>query len=442
MQQVWQIPVGRQALGDRFVYRDVRLSRVADAHLVTALVDSLLRVSALGAWWDEHPVDLVYVPREPGPWSHAARLLAEHRSVRVRTLRSVPPRVPLWPPQRRSVTQYLPAFLTRWREKRQADEESRTLARRRARLPQRGDVDVLAAAHYVGEVRALEPIIRRMDADGEHSVALCVDEWGAGKDVSRDAGLLRGVMQDLGGWRESARRVRRASGRLGRLWRRALRRTEARAIRHCGVPVPSIMEGQWRVLSDVSRRHDCLRQYLWWIEMMDRVLDHWSPRLLLLADEAMPPSVIRLELAEARGIPTVHVQHGAMPDHPKHHAGRATRITVGGEAIRRFLVSRGTDPERVVATGAPQFDPLADHAALDASPARAELGIPDGRPVVLYTMLSGLGVTPREDVIAATHEVLAARRALGEDATFVFKRHPGDRGDILSQMVEEQSGWV
>jgi len=435
MERLWRVRIDGARLGDALAYRGVRLADVAHAHLVTALADALARLAALDAWWSEETIGAVHVPREPGPWGRVAELLARAKGMPVGRLRGIPPRAPLWPPTARSMTQWAPDALRRWRDARDAHHADAALAERcAAQPPDMRQADILAIGHYISEARALVPIIRRLQAEGSASVAVVGDEWGRGPEAFRAARIEYVPLQSLDAWRDAAPRVAMAARTLGRLWQRALKTDEARAIAHRGVSIPALVREEWRVLGDLSLRHDCIREYLWWIEMIDRAMELASPRLVLLADEAMPVNVIQLELAEQRKIATLHVQHGALPEHPKHRTGRATCITVGGEALRRFFLQRGTDPRRVVVTGIPQFDPLADHAALAAVPIRRGLAIPDGRLVVVYTMQSGQGVTPRDEVVAATHEVLAANAAMRDRLTFVFKRHPGDRGDLLRRM--------
>ncbi len=49
--RVWRLRVDGGRLGDRFVYNGVRLADVAHSHLAHALVESLVKVSSLDAWW-------------------------------------------------------------------------------------------------------------------------------------------------------------------------------------------------------------------------------------------------------------------------------------------------------------------------------------------------------------------------------------------------------
>ena len=435
LQEVWRVPVGGSSLAERFAYRGIPLTDVAHAHLVGALFEALVKVAALDEWLKRRGAERIWLPRETGEWSSAAQALAVARQMPVRRLQSIPHRAALWPPTRRSVTQWLPGWVRRWRERREAESaEAEFLGEWRRRAAEAANsVEVLGIAHYVGEGRTLAPVVSKMREEGRHTVALRVDSWGRAGEIFDKADLPYSLLQALGPWDESAARIRKALPALGKLWRTALASDQARAIRHRGVPITALVRTRWCTLGDISLRHDCLRQYLWWVELIERALAAFSPRLVLLADEVMPFGVIAVNAAERMGIRTLNIIHGAMLDHPKHRACWATRVVVGGEASRRFLRSRGTADERIVVTGLPQFDPLADDQALSRVPVRRQLGIPDGVPLVVYTMLSGAGVTPLEEVLAATREVLDAAEHLRGACSFVFKRHPADRADILSK---------
>jgi len=435
MRAVWQAPIDGRPLGEQFMYRGIFLADVAHAHLVSTLLEALVKLAALDEWLKANPVHLVWLPRELGAWSRAGAFLAEAHGIPIRRLRGIPRRRPFWPPTRRSLTQWLPHSLRRWQERREAGAATRRFVRQHVgaeKPPER--VDLIAVGHYVSECRALVPIVRALDAEGIYSTRVLADAWGRAPEVFDAMKVPYETLQRLGGWRKEAERVRSSLPALVRMWEAFLRGEGDHGLVFRHVPIHQLMRHAWRAMSDISLRHDCIRMYLWWIEIIAKAFDHFSPRLALLADEAMPINVIQVELAHQRAIATICMQHGAMPDHPKYAAGRAARILVGGEALRRLLVSRGTAPERVAAVGIPHFDPLADHHALARVPVRKDLGLPEGMPLIVYTMLSGVGVTPRDEVIAATREVLDGVERLGGGYAFVFKRHPADRADILSRM--------
>lgn len=443
MRAVWQVPVDGRPLGEQFVYRGIPMGEVARSHLVTVLVEALVRVAALDEWLKRNPVREVWVPRKLGDWSRAAAALAGARQITIRRLRRVPRPVPLWPPTRRSLTQWVPDVFRRWRDRRDAEADVRRLMRQNVHATPRRDesCDVLIMAHYVSEGRAVLPVLQRLAGRGGLSVRLVTDWWGRAAQDFDAAKVPYSLLHSVSGMEDAARRVASSLPALSRLWRRFLWGSAGASVSFRGVSVPWLMRDVWRVLSDTSRRHDTLHMYLWWAELIIRAYERYSPRVILLADELMPINVIRLEAAAQKRIPTLSIQHGALTDHPKCVAGRATRILVGGDALRQFLIGRGTDPGRIVVVGIPQFDAIADGDAIARVPVRERLRIPSHERLVVYTMLSGTGVTPRDDVIGATREVLAAAERLRDACAFVFKRHPADRADILSQMEADRRRW-
>ena len=352
------------------------------------------------------------------------------RGISVKRIPGVPERVPVWPPLRRSLTQFMPPSLVRWREARAAKKDTSTYSE----VPEgvnleRRKVDVLALAYTQSQARTLIPLVRELRARGREA-ELVVDSQGMALPVCRKESFTPSVLQTEDTWGTAHDRVEKAFARLSSLWKRYLGMGwEELTFR--GVPIPRLMNDEWRMLADLSLHHASLRRYLWWTEMVMRAIEERSPKLVLVADEAMPFGAIAVRAAGAADIPSMCVIHGAMPDHPKHVSAKATRVAVNGELTKRLLLERGTEPERIAVTGLPQFDRLADPAGLDPEPVLRELGVAAGRPVVVHTMLSGQGVTSMDEVVAATAEVVDAANEMRRQAAFVFKRHPADTGNLL-----------
>ncbi len=438
--QIWALPVGDETLDQVMRYRGVSLRNLAHAWLVIPLVDQLTSLIALDSLWTNHTPQQILLPRASGVWSHAARHLAASRDISVKTLRNVPPRAPIWPPVRRSVTQFVPDWFRWYRERRAADAELTQLTLRANRVIPSEQVDILVPVHFGGEARALLPIIERIRRDDQQSIVVGADAWGQAVSVFEKAKIEYQPLWDVVNWSEAVSRVREARRDLSATWYSATTSQEADRVRCRGVSVLRLMRDRWKVFVRNSLNHNSLRQYLLWIEMMDAALITWCPKVVVVADEAMGVNAAVIALAKRRRIATLHVQHGAILDHPKHRRGETDIITVGGDAVKRFLVNLGTQPGQIVVTGYPQFDPLDDREKLAAEPVRERLGLPHDKKLVLFTMLSGAGVTPLHEVVTGVREVVDAFRKLGLQYSYVFKRHPADRGDLLSQMgVDVQS---
>ena len=433
MDAVWRLSFDGTALGDQLVYRDVPIPPVAHAQLVLPLVDALGRIAALDALIGVHGPSLIRVARDPGPWGRAAMGVAGAHGLGVRRIRGAPPRVPLRPFSRRVFTQWLPPAFRRWREAREAHADLHRLSRRAPYAIEEQQADVLAMAHYVAEAKALLPVVGRISQSGR-STAVIGDTWGAAPAALDSSGIGWTPLQDVDPWAGIRCNVESEARRLGAIWKAALNSSEATLITYRGVPIVPVLRSEWLTFAELSLRYDTMRQYLLWIDFIDRALAIWNPRVVLLADESMGVNVVLRTLARKRGARTLHVQHGAFTEHAKDRPTELDICTVGGEATRRALIEIGSDPERVVATGLPQFDPLADADALREFPIRTSFGLPDDKPLVVYTMLSGQGVASREDVVAAIREALRAAETLRDTCSFLFKRHPADRDDLLRSM--------
>ena len=428
---LWRTIIDGMPLSEAMVYHRIHLAPVMHAYLATGILDALGRVDIIETWIEMVRPERIILPRVDGPWSTVARCVAAAEGIPLERLKRIPRRVPLLPPTRRAFTQYFPRFLARWRDGRAALRHKETYRTQRNGAAMRTHQDVLAVAHFSSDIRTMGPIIERLRQRNVRSAALTVDAQGAALKACRDAGLAHFLLQAAGGWEESERRVSKALKALGDTWRAFLARPAARELHYHGVSVMELMREQWETFAEATLEHNSLRQFLWWTEMIARGLEEWSPKLLMIGDEAMPFRGLALEAARLQDIPVLCVLHGAMPDHPKHQAARSTKVAVAGDLTRRQLIAKGTGADRVVVTGLPQFDPLADTDALERVDVAGMLGLPTDKPVIVYTMLSGTGVTPMDDVLTATVEVLEAVRSLGDRYTFVFKRHPADRGDLL-----------
>ena len=433
--RIWRTAVKGRPLESAMVYGGIRLSSVMHTFLATGLMDSFTRVDAVNAWIEQESPSEILIPRTPGPWGTAAQELARAREIPVRYLSGIPERVPFWPPTRRSVTQLLPRWIARWRDRRQALAHRATYQVPEPQSHQRQHKDILVPAHYPADVRTLGPVVQRLRRQGVHYTAMVVDTQGSALSTCGKMSVPHFLLQAAEGWEDAEHRVRRGVKDLGGIWRAFLDAPADDNLRYRGVSVTALMARPWRAFADVTLEHMSLRQFLWWAELIVRAIQDYTPQLILTADEAMPFPATVLEAARLADIPTLCVLHGAMPDHPKHRASRATTVAVSGDLTRRRLIAKGTDPDRIALTGLPQLDPLADRTSLERMDIAGEFGVPSGKPVVVYTMLSGIGVTPLSDVIAATAEVLGAARALKERCTFIFKRHPADRGDLMRNQM-------
>jgi hypothetical protein len=432
---IWDLPSGDRTLSEEMSYGGVPIQLAAHTWFATPLTNALTALSTLDRWWSDTPPNRVFIPREPGTWAVAARHMALARGIPIHTLANVPARTPLWPPTRAMISERLvPKAFREWREARAAQADIHRIIRPAATITDSSTTTIFAAIHFIAEAKALGPIFERILSDKQNTLCVLADEHGRGADSLGNVGIPFGSLQNVGFSSQNARSVLDAWRSLSAMWHIALARPEAGALSHCGVAVIPLMEHIWRGFTTFSREQNNLRQYLVWIELMNLAISKLQPRVVLIADDAMAFGAIIAHTARNHDAKVLHVQHGAITDHPKHRKSDVDVVTVGGDAVKRLLVARGTEPDNVVVTGFPQFDSLADTPRLKAVPVREQLGLPADRPLVVCTMLSGVGVTSRNEVSLALREMVDACERMQHDAAFVFKRHPADQGDILAQL--------
>jgi hypothetical protein len=84
-------------------------------------------------------------------------------------------------------------------------------------------------------------------------------------------------------------------------------------------------------------------------------------RSLLLASDAHHGGRLFTLVANQLGIPSLVVQHGATLDDFGYVPLYATRFAAWGEISKQWLIAKGVSPERIVITGSPRLDHLADN---------------------------------------------------------------------------------
>ncbi|MDP6125252.1 MAG: hypothetical protein QGH20_05820, partial [Candidatus Latescibacteria bacterium] len=83
-------------------------------------------------------------------------------------------------------------------------------------------------------------------------------------------------------------------------------------------------------------------------------------------------------------------------------------------------------------------DTLAGGFSERGAKVRQSLPLKDpSKPLMVYTALSGRGVTAKEDVVAASREILSAARQTPE-VTLVIKLHPQDDGAVMRSLVANE----
>lgn len=159
---------------------------------------------------------------------------------------------------------------------------------------------------------------------------------------------------------------------------------------------------------------------LWVADAAARLLETFSPPLVLVGNPYVLEGRLLSRIAESVGIPTAVVEHGTIfNDDPKWQDCPASLICAWGHPSRRALETCGVNPARISVTGAPRFDEIFARFA-DTSRPRSS------RDCILV-VISGPGDQTRlehhESLIRILHEAADATPEL----RWVVKLHPKDR---------------
>lgn len=206
---------------------------------------------------------------------------------------------------------------------------------------------------------------------------------------------------------------------------RAALGVEGALARNVGKPV--------RIYEDLALRFpDICRQVLAATAAVNRLSDQGRLRLLLVDNDVRPLQRAAIEVARARGVPSLCLSHGLPSLANLHDEVHADLMAVFGDRCRRWYAAAGVPSHKVAVTGAVILDP---HYALrrcgTREEARSQLGLPPDRPVVTLATTWRSGLYLREylrdpaDVVAETFSSLA-RAQTRWPFSLVLKPHPSD----------------
>lgn len=193
------------------------------------------------------------------------------------------------------------------------------------------------------------------------------------------------------------------------------------------------------------------------IESLDALHERLDLRLIVLGADNTHIERAIVSFARELGIPTLQLAHGLYPVPLTPEAGEMTRLysdyaAVFGERARRLMIRLGNSPERLIATGAPLWDPLyAERKRMNRDGAARALGLDPVRPIVLYcasyngSCADFRGLAERQ---YRTHQVLSeAMRAHPSRPQLVIRPHPnelirtGFSQDEFSSLFRQYEAW-
>jgi len=156
-----------------------------------------------------------------------------------------------------------------------------------------------------------------------------------------------------------------------------------------------------------------------YIEIINNMLSVEKPKLLVVMNEITTLGNIAVHIAKQRGIKTFCIQHGAVGDASGFTPVSVDKIAVWGGSSRETLIKNGTPKEKIVVTGAPQFDDLAlKNIPLNKNTIK-KLGITPNKKLIFLT------TQPVSDMKEITTAVCKAVKSI-PGTQLVMKLHPSE----------------
>lgn len=169
-------------------------------------------------------------------------------------------------------------------------------------------------------------------------------------------------------------------------------------------------------------------------EAFGALLQRVRPALCVLGHDAFAVERTLVRVARRHGVPTAALIHGGFRPRRIYRdvTGEADRLLVWGPEDAEALTAAGVQPERIRVVGSILYDERyrrspAPPGAAETARARAELGVPVDRPLVLAltaTITKGLAAAARPTLQRSCWRELSALAARRPDLTFAIKPHP------------------
>lgn len=151
------------------------------------------------------------------------------------------------------------------------------------------------------------------------------------------------------------------------------------------------------------------------VRAAEALLQNHRVQSLLLVSDAHHGSRLITLVGRKLGVTSVVVQHGATFAPWGYIPLHADRFAAWGAISRQWMLDRGADPERVVITGQPRFDRLANRAPVE----RTTLGLPAQGRLLLW-ILDPFPIAENRAVLSRLATVLAGH----PDLRLIIRPHP------------------
>jgi len=169
------------------------------------------------------------------------------------------------------------------------------------------------------------------------------------------------------------------------------------------------------------------------IETVNNMLSVERPRLLVVMNEITTLGNITVHIAKQKNIKTLCIQHGAMGDASGFTPVFVDKVTVWGDSSKKQLINKNTSKEKIVITGAPQFDDLAlRNIPLNKNDIK-KLGINPNKKLIFLT------TQPVSDMKDIATGVCKAVKSIPR-TQLVMKLHPSEYSMNIYKKIAKKEG--
>jgi len=171
-----------------------------------------------------------------------------------------------------------------------------------------------------------------------------------------------------------------------------------------------------------------------YIELINNMLEFEKPKLLVVMNEITTLGNIAVSIAKEKKIQTLCIQHGAIANNPGSFVPVSVdKVAVWGEYSKKVMMEHNTPEEKIVITGAPQFDILKDYNKGITPKIAKEIGLDITKKYVLITTQN---YPFMEDVLRSVCNTVK----LIPELQLVIKTHPSEYFADKYVKIAQKSG--
>jgi len=258
---------------------------------------------------------------------------------------------------------------------------------------------ILFLVYTHSHVNTLAPVVKKMKNN-----FLVVKEDGFTNNIAKKLKQNNIIYNDIEGYltKESSRSIRRATKSLKSKYKELLKTEE-------------FDKNKLRYLFLIY-----FPEMIRYIELINNALSAEKPRLLVVMNEITTLGNIAVHVAKQKSIKTLCIQHGAIGNDPGSFVPvSADKVAVWGDSSKRILVNEGTLKEKIVITGAPQFDNIRKLNVKITEDIAREIGLNISKKYILFTTQN---YPYMEETV---RQVCKAVKSI-PDLQFVIKTHPAE----------------